>query len=162
MTGIEDKSYAAYGDNPERCRRCARAKTICAVPRPKPMGRPPNVAYEAQDNMSTQPTEVKSPLDSLLSLTTTNCLSASSPQPNLLEFLNFLHELTFGVSLTPNYGSTSFDVEGPSTGLSVDVGPLARSEFLEMYQSAKLECHSQTLGQWATPRQIAQTSISSV
>lgn len=90
-------------DSPEQCRRCVRAKAICTVPRPKPMGRPPNVrgssyvAYETQEDMTTQPIEETSPLgsssswnilDSVPSLTTTNNLSIASPQPDLLEFLN--------------------------------------------------------------------------
>lgn len=71
------------------------------------MGRPPNVrgssyvAYETQEDMTTQPIEETRPLgssssgtaswnilDSVPSLTTTNNLSIASPQPDLLEFLN--------------------------------------------------------------------------
>ncbi|KAB8219913.1 hypothetical protein BDV33DRAFT_173129 [Aspergillus novoparasiticus] len=123
-------------DNPEQCRRCARAKAICTVPRPKPMGRPPTVrsssyvAYEAQEDMTTLPIEETSPLDSsssgtvswnildsVPSLTTTNNLSIASPQPDILEFLNILPESTFGGVFTPNYGIAGFDVEGSGTGV---------------------------------------------
>lgn len=67
------------------------------------MGRPPNVrgssyvAYETQEDMTTQPIEETSPLgsssswnilDCVPSLTTTNNLSIASPQPDLLEFWN--------------------------------------------------------------------------
>ncbi|RAQ71779.1 hypothetical protein COH20_001506 [Aspergillus flavus] len=119
-------------DSPEQCRRCVRAKAICTVPRPKPMGRPPNVrgssyvAYETQEDMTTQPIEETSPLgsssswnilDSVPSLTTTNNLSIASPQPDLLEFLNILPESSFGGVFTPNYGIAGFDVEGSSTGV---------------------------------------------
>ncbi|KAK6835880.1 hypothetical protein RU639_001761 [Aspergillus parasiticus] len=133
-------------DNSEQCRRCARAKAICIVPRPKPMGRPPNVrsssyvAYEMQEDMTTQPIEETSPLDSsssgtaswnildsVPSLTTTNDLSFASPQPDLLEFSNILPESTFGGVFTPNYGTAGFDVQGPGTGVSIDDGPLATS-----------------------------------
>ncbi|KAE8324515.1 hypothetical protein BDV39DRAFT_207809 [Aspergillus sergii] len=133
-------------DSPEQCRRCARAKAICTVPRPKPMGRPPTVrnssyvAYETQENMTTQPIEETSPLDSsssgtaswnildfVSSLTTTNNLSISSPQPDLLEFLNIVPESTFEGVFTPDYGTAGFDVEGSGTGVSVDDGPLATS-----------------------------------
>lgn len=50
----------------------------------------------------------------LPSFTTANSLSAPSPQPDLLEFLNFLPESTFGNILSPNYGATSYSVEGNS------------------------------------------------
>ncbi|PIG79319.1 hypothetical protein AARAC_004270 [Aspergillus arachidicola] len=127
-------------DFPEQCRRCARAKAICTVPRPKPMGRPPTIrsssymAYEAQESMTAQPIEEASPLDSsssgtvswnILNSIPSNNLSISSPQPDLLEFLNILPESTFGGVFTPNYGMAGFDVEGSGTGVSVDDGPLA-------------------------------------
>ena len=94
-------------DFPEQCRRCARAKAICTVPRPKPIGRPPSarnsnhMAYETQENMIAQPLGIISPLDSsssgtaswntldpVLSLTTPHNMLVPSPQPDLLGLLN--------------------------------------------------------------------------
>ncbi|KAF7586607.1 hypothetical protein BBP40_008634 [Aspergillus hancockii] len=124
-------------ESTQQCRRCARAKANCRVPRPKPLGRPSNlrsnsahVSYEGCEDIEIQSAYDTSPIDSSSSgptswnatapsLVATNNLSVPSPtlQPDLLEFLNFLPESTFGGILSPNYDSTSFNIEsGPDTG----------------------------------------------